>query len=83
MNWKRSLLGLGAAALATMATGCADDNVEDYLGPNGKLYQWQKAVVDAVCQLEEQNPNGLVREKQVCPDGSDQPGEKMKPPTYP
>jgi hypothetical protein len=84
MNWTRWLVAIGSVGFAAAATtGCKDEDLRTYLGPNGRLAKWQDNVATAVCQLEVQNPNGLDQQKRICPNGEGGAGDKTTPPSYP
>ena len=44
------------------------------------MVKYLEQLSDAVCQLEVQNPNGLISTKRICPTG---PGDKKATPSYP
>jgi hypothetical protein len=83
MNAKRWLAILGTAGAALAATGCQDSQVRKWIegreGTEG-LYNYLRFLNESVCQLEQQNPNGLDPAKRICPDP---PIEKKTVPTYP
>jgi tetrahydromethanopterin S-methyltransferase subunit E len=85
MTRKRWLALIAVIGAAAAATGCGkDQEVRNYLsntGPNS-LYQWEKAVGVAICELE-QHVAGLNPSNRLCPNGPGGPGDKTPPPTYP
>jgi hypothetical protein len=83
MNRKRWLTVIGALGAAGAMAACKDQSVRDYLGVSGQMYQWQKRVGEAICQLEVNNPNGLDPMKRICPNAEGGPGDKTSPPSYP
>jgi hypothetical protein len=80
MNPKRWLAIMATVGVAAAATGCKDEMLRKWIGQPAGLYDYLRYLNEAVCQLEEQNPNGLDNAKRICPPG---PPEKKTVPTYP
>jgi hypothetical protein len=71
---------MATVAAAMAATGCKDGMLRNWIGQKDGLYDYLKFLNEAVCQLEQQNPNGLDALKQICPPD---PREQKTVPTYP
>ena len=83
MTWKAWLVILGAAGVTAAAGDCEDKDLRLYLGPNGRMGEWQDHVGKAVCQLEEKSTAALDPTKRICPNGSGGPNDKSTAPSYP
>lgn len=83
MTWKSWRVILGAAGVTVAAGGCKDPDLRVYLGPNGRMVEWQNAVGKAVCQLEEKSTAALDPAKRICPNGDGGQNDKSTAPSYP
>ena len=81
MKRNRVILVIGLTCPVALATGCADKDVETYLGRNGGpngLYEWEKYVMRHLCLLERYST--IPSDKKVCGAA---PGIIEPPPSYP
>jgi len=81
------VVAMGLVGAAGLLAGCQagksgeDKDLRYYLGQNGRLYKWEDAISQAVCQLEK-NVTGLDPAKRLCPSGQ-YPPSGTPPPYYP
>lgn len=82
MRRMRAVAVAGLVGFAGLAGKCdgKDDELREYVGPNGDLYKWEVRITQAVCEIEGKIPT-IPNSNRWCPSGY--PPGVTPPPKYP